>query len=249
MGKVLSSLWIIISLVAAGSIHAQTSVKLTSAEFNKEIAPSRALMNRENISIRFKKEIFEDVNSKVLLESSTGMVCRGKDINYKMMNDGLVVVQTDELKVIVDSVNMLIQLGEVESELKSIDFLGDLPLNMLDNYELEKTTYPNHFVFKASPKNADDAIMEMFINNKDKSLYKLVVTMQPANYFSESLSDETLESPYVTIVYEPLQTIKNAEAMITYQPYIQKNQSGKYELTPAFSAYQLHDSRYRPTNE
>lgn len=249
MRKVLKCFLIVIAVAAVQDLSAQTTVKLSPAEFNKEIAPSRSLMNRENVSIRFKKEIFEDVQSKVLMESSAGMVCRGKDITYKMVNDGLVVVQTDELKVIVDSVNMLIQLGEVESELKSIDFLGDLPLNMLDNYELEKTTYPNHFVLKASPKNADDAIMEMFINNKDKALYKLVVTMQPANYFSESLSDETLESPYVTIVYEPLQTIKNAEAIITYQPYILKNQSGNYELTPAFSAYQLHDSRYRPTNE
>lgn len=249
MRNILYAFWIFISLVTIGSVSAQTSVKLTSSEFSKVIAPSRSLMNRENISIRFKKEIFEDVNSKVLVESSTGIICRGKDITYKMVNDGLVVVQTDELKVIVDSVNMLIQLGEVESELKSVDFLGDLPLTMLDNYELEKTTYQNHYVLKASPKNADDAIMEMFINNKDKSLYKLVVTMQPANYFSESLSDETLESPCIIIVYEPIQTIKNAESMITYQPYILKNQSGKYELTPAFSAYQLHDSRYRPTNE
>ena len=249
MGKLVYIFWIFTSGIAAGSIHAQTTVKLTATEFNKEISPSRVLMNRENVSIRFKKEIYEDVNSKVVVESSAGMLCRGKNITYKMVNDGLVVVQTDELKVIVDSVNMLIQLGEVENGLKSIDFLGDMPLEMLNNYDLEKITYPNYFVLKAIPKNADDAIMEMFINNKDKALYKLVVIMPPANYFSESMSDETLESPYVTIVYEPLQIVKNALEIITYQPYIIKNQSGKYELTPAFSGYQLHDSRYRPTNE
>ena len=231
-----------------GMSAAQTSTVLSSSEFSKEIEPMRMIMNKEMTFIRFKRDIFQDLASNKIIESSSGTLYKGKGLNYKMINGGMTIVQTEKISLVIDSANNVVQINSVDSSLKISNFLTELPANILDNYEFEKISYPAFFVLKATAVKTNDGIMEFYFHAKTKMLYKFVLTFPPANYFSEELDDETLETPTVVIVYEPAQTIKPGEVSFDHSPYIKLNENGKFVLTEKMVGYELIDTRYQPTS-
>ena len=227
---------------------AQTITVLSSAEFRSEIAPMRNLMNKEMTSIRFKKDVFQDVYSNKLLESSTGVLYKGKGLNYKMINGGLTIIQSDKISLAVDSATNVVQINSVDSSLRMSNFLGDLSTDILDNYTFEKIVNPAFFVLKATAVKTNDGTMEFFFHAKTKMLYKFVLTFPPANYFSEELDDETVETPSVVMLYEPVQTLKAGEVSFDPSPYVKPNENGKFVLTEKMAGYELIDTRYQPTS-
>jgi uncharacterized protein YjhX (UPF0386 family) len=230
---------------------AQTTSKMSEKDFKKEIEAVRVNMNKEHSVIRFKKEVFQDEKTNQSVESSTGVIYRGSGINYRMVNEGITVLHLSNLILIIDSTSKMIQLSEPDSVTKTTDLLGDLSLEMLKNYAIEKNSFPTYVVYKATPKTMQESTLEFFVDTKTKRLYKLKMTLPEANYFSESMEDETFEKPYVVMVYEPVQELKeeNENDLFSYTTYVKLNTSKKFELTEAFSTYELHDARYQPTNE
>lgn len=227
---------------------AQTTAKISGKDFKKEIEPVRLMMNKEYSFIRFKKEVFQDEKTSQPAESSNGVIYRGSGINYKMVNEGVTILHLSNVILIIDSTSRMIQISEPDSVTKTVDLLGEISMEMLQNYEIEKTVFPAYISYKAIPKSAMESTLEFFVDIKSKLLYKLKMTLPEANYFSDNLEDETLEKPYVLMVYEPVQELKKDSNLFSYTSYLRLNESKKFELTEAFSAYELHDSRYQPTN-
>lgn len=231
------------------TILAQTASKMSEKDFKKEIEAVRINMNKEHSVIRFKKEVFQDVKANQSVESSNGVIYRGSGINYKMVNEGITVLHLSNLILIIDSASKMIQISEPDSITKTVDLLSEISTKMLQDYDIEKTVFPTYIDYKATPKKGMESTLEFFVDAKNKRLYKLKMTLPEANYFSEDLEDESLEKPYVVMVYEPVQELKKENDLFSYAPYVKLNGSKKFELTEAFSTYQLHDARYQPTNE
>lgn len=246
--KLIISLTLLLSGFLENKIFAQTRTVLSSAEFSKEVAPIRSMMNKEMTFIKFKKDIFQDVATNKLIESSSGILYKGKGLNYKMINNGLLVLQTDKINLVVDSAANIVQINSVDSSLKISNFLADFPTTVLDNYEFEKIVNPTFFVLKATAVKTDEGTMEFYFHSKTKMLYKFILTFPPANYFSEELDDETIETPSVVMIYEPIQTLKPGDGSFDYSPYVKLNENGKFVLTEKMTAYELIDTRYQPTS-
>ncbi|TSJ46563.1 hypothetical protein [Fluviicola chungangensis] len=231
-----------------GTSAAQTSIVLSSSEFSKEIEPMRTMMNKEMTVVRFKRDVFQDLASNKILESGSGTLYKGKGLNYKMINGGMTIVQTEKMSLVIDSANNVVQINSVDSSLKISNFLAELPANILDNYEFEKISYPAFFVLKATAVKTNDGIMEFYFHTKTKMLYKFVLTFPPANYFSEELEDESVETPSVVMVYEPMQALKTGDVSFDLSPYVKMNENGKFVLTEKMAGYELIDTRYQPTS-
>lgn len=235
-------------ILLGSATFAQTTSKMSDKDFKKEIEVVRVNMNKEYSIIRFKKEVFQDERANKAVESSSGVIYRGSGINYRMVNDGLTVLHLEGVILIIDSTSKMIQISEPDSITKTVDLLGEVSTKMLGNYTIEKTVFPTYITYKATPKKGLESTLEFFVDSKTKRLYKLKMTLPEANYFSEDLEDETLEKPYVVMVYEPVQDLKKDSDLFSYTPYVKLNESKKFELTEAFSTYELHDARYQPTH-
>lgn len=230
--------------ITIGSCFGQTKTAISANEFTDEMAPVLAQLNRNNIVLKFKKETFADVKSTSAIESVNGVIYRGTGLVYKMIIGGVTVLQTDELSVYIDSTQRFVQVTEIDSSMKALNMTGSFTKEMLANYDLEKASTGSFTILKATPKTFDEGAMEFYIDPKKKTLYKLVISMPAANYFMENENDETIESPYVTVIYEPITPLKKNEVSFSETAFLTRDNKDHLSLTTAMAGYQLHDGRY-----
>jgi hypothetical protein len=238
------SLSIICAFLSFLSISQEVK-SLDAKSFNNEMALLGKKMNAELVSCKFKKEVFKDINSSIAIESNTGEIIRGKGLEYKMVNPGMISFQTNNLNVVVDSLDKIVYISNVDSSMRQVAQMQQIPLDALKDYKLEKVIFPNYYILKAAPKNATIGTMEFYVHSKTTELYKLNIFYPPGNYFSEALEDETIESPYLTIIFEPMKKLKETSGLISLDNILEKNASGDYALSPKMEGFQLKDTRYK----
>lgn len=240
---------LIICSVLSLAGFSQERKTLDPKAFNTEMILLGKKMNAELVSCRFKKEIFKDINSSEVIESSKGEIIRGKGLDYKMVNPGMVSYQTDNLNVIVDSLDKIVYISNIDSSMRQVTQMQQIPVETLKEYKLEKIIYTDYYILRAEPKNASIGIMEFYVHIKSQELYKLNIFYPPGNYFSEALEDESIESPYLTIIFEPMKKLKEAAELISLKGILELNSEGEYVLSPAMIGFDLKDSRYhyKPT--
>jgi hypothetical protein len=242
MNKYLFPLFFLVAVTCFGL----SRVKLSMEEFNLEMKPIIRQLNNQNIVLRFKKETYRDLKDLIPIESSNGVIYRGSGISYKMINAGVTVLQTQELAIYIDSTSKFVQVTEIDSSMKALNTFSDFTEATLSQYDLEKTTFSNYVILKAIPKFSNEGTLEFFIDTKKKTLYKLIISLPPANYFMEQEDDETIESPYITLIYEPIIALKKNEVSFSESTIIVRDKKDNLSLTPTMVGYQLHDARYKP---
>ncbi|WP_343748964.1 hypothetical protein [Fluviicola sp.] len=220
---------------------------LDAKSFNNEMALLGKKMNAELVSCRFKKEIFKDIRSSEIIESSSGEVIRGKGFEFKMSSPGIINMQKNNLQVLIDSSERIVYISNIDSSMRQIAQLQQIPLDALKDYKLEKISFPTYYILRAEPQNASIGTMELYVHNNTTELYKLNIFYPPGNYFSESMEDESVESPYLTIIFEPMKKLKGTDELISLKNILEINAAGDYILAPAMSGFQLKDTRYKPT--
>ena len=220
---------------------------LDAKSFNAEMVVLGKKMNAEMISCKFKKEVFKDIKSSEVIESGFGEIIRGKGLEYKMINPGMISFQTNELNVVVDSLDKIVYISSIDSSMRQVAQMQQIPADALKGYKLEKLIYPTYYVLRAEPENASLGILEFYVRAESKELYKLNIYYPPGNYFSESMDDETLESPYLSIIYEPMKKLKATVNLISLENILEKTGTDEYKLSPNMQGFQLKDSRYKST--
>lgn len=235
----------ILFCIAVGCCFGQTGKVISAKEFNEEMTPVLAQLNKNNIVLKFKKETYSDVKSTSPIESVNGVIYRGSGLSYKMVVGGVTVIQTEELSIYIDSAQQVVQVNDIDSSMKALNMVNSFTQEMLVNYDLEKTSNGSFTILKASPKTFDEGIMEFYIDPKKKVLYKLVISMPPANYFMENDDDETIESPFVSVIYEPIVPMKKNEVSFSETSILKKDKEDHLSLTTTMAGYQLHDGRFR----
>lgn len=224
---------------------AQEKKLLDAKSFNSEMVALGNKMNSEFISCKFKKEVFKDLHSSVIIESSNGEITRGKGFEYKMVSPSMISFQTADLNVVVDSLDKIVYISNIDSSMRQVAQMQQIPPNVLKDYKLEKISFPTYYILRAEPKEVTIGIMEFYVHSKSTELYKLNIFYPPGNYFSESLEDETIESPYLTMIFEPMKKLKESSNLISLDNILKKTTSGDYVLASNMEGFQLKDSRYK----
>jgi hypothetical protein len=234
-------LWVFFSLISMS----QERKILDAKSFNTEMASLGKKMNAEMISCRFKKEVFKDVESSEVIESSFGEIVRGKGLEYKMTNPGMVSFQTKNLNVVVDSLDKIVYISSIDSSMRQVTQMQQIPEDALKDYKLEKIIFPSYYVLRAEPENVSIGILEFYVHSQSLELFKLNVYYPPGNYFSQSMEDESLESPYVSVIYEPMKRLKVTDKLISLENILEKTTDDEYVLSAKMEGFQLKDSRYK----
>lgn len=224
---------------------AQEKKLLDAKSFNKELVLLGKKMNAEYVSCKFKREVFKDVKSSQVMESSVGEIIRGKGLEYKMTNPGMISFQTADLNVVIDSLDKIVYISSIDSSMSKVMQMQQIPEDALKDYKLEKITYPGYYILRAEPSNVSIGILEFYVHFQSQELYKLNIYYPPGNYFSESLEDETVEAPYMSIIYEPIKKLKSTANVISLDNILEKTGNDDYKLSAKMTGFQLKDSRYK----
>lgn len=235
--------------VSVLQLNAQQFKEISSDLFVREMKPVIAKMNQANSRLAFKKEIYKDLHSNELMTASSGVIYYGTGKTFRMENEGITVIQTDDLFVLIDSTEQLVQLATPDTSFNPSASLLNFRTDALLKFKLSSYKTDKYISYKVVPENLADGIIEYQVDLKSNMLYRFKVSYPPANYFSENMEDETLEEPYVIMVYEPIQPLKNPERYFDLKNILVKNAGGEYLLSEQLTNYELHDSRYQPTNQ
>jgi hypothetical protein len=235
--------------VSVLQLNAQQFKEISSDLFVREMKPVIAKMNQANSRLAFKKEIYKDLHSNELMTASSGVIYYGTGKTFRMENEGVTVIQTDDLFVLIDSTEQLVQLATPDTSFNPSASLLNFRTDALLKFKLSSYKTDKYISYKVVPENLADGIIEYQVDLKSNMLYRFKVSYPPANYFSENMEDETLEEPYVIMVYEPIQPLKNPERYFDLKNILVKKAGGEYLLSEQLTNYELHDSRYQPTNQ
>jgi len=236
-------------LVLVGKLNAQQFTEISSELFVKEMKPVIEKMNQHNSRLSFKKEIYKDLHSNELISSSSGTIYYGTGITFRMENEGLTIIQTNEIYVVIDSLQAMVQLAKPDSSFNPAASLMNFKADALSKFKLSSYKTDSYISYKVVPPNLSEGTIEYQVDRKSNVLYRFKVSYPPANYFSENMDDETLEEPYVVMIYEPIQKLKNPEELFDLKHILVKNAGGEYLLADQMTHYELHDSRFQSTNE
>lgn len=234
------------ALIYIGKINAQQLTEISTQDFIKEMNPVIGKMNQSNSKLTFKKEIYRDLHSNELISSASGVVYNGTGKSFRLENDGITIIQTSEIYVIIDSLENIVQLTEPDTNFNPSMALVNFNPESLSRFKLSSYKTPAYTTYRVVPENLGDGTIEYEVDNKSHLIYRFKVAYPPANYFSETIDDETVEEPYAVITYEPIEKIKDPKPLFDLRPYIVLDENGKYKLSDQLVNYELYDARYHP---
>ncbi|WP_343748982.1 hypothetical protein [Fluviicola sp.] len=237
---------ILIAVTWIGNVGAQQLTEISSQDFLKEMKPVIEKMNQSNCKLKFKKEIYKDLRTNELISTSTGVVYYGSGNTFRMENEGVTIIQTGDIYVIIDSLESLVQLTEPDKNFSPAMAVGNFNLEALSKFKLSYYKTTAYTTYKVIPDNLSEGTIEYQVDNKSGLIYRFKVSYPPANYFSETIDDETVEEPYAVVTYEPMEKIKNPAKLFDLAPYVVASGDGKYVLSDKLINYELYDARYHP---
>jgi hypothetical protein len=200
-----------------------------------------------NFQIDFVKSIYRDSLDNEVMVQTKGKIARGKGYEYRMEENGLIVIQNNHIKVTIDSATQTVSIVKPDTLFKAIDMGNFLTEESFENYSFRRMENKGVIRYLIIPKNRLEGITELWIKVNDFSLQKLILSLPKANYFNESLEDETLESPLVVINYQPLKVLDKISVLELFQQdewLLEEN--NKYSLHPSKGMFEIHDLRYNP---
>lgn len=232
------------AMVCVGTFHAQQLTEISSQDFVKEMKPVIEKMNQSNSKLKFKKEIYKDLHSNELISSASGIIYNGTGKSFRLENDGITIIQTNEIYVIIDSLENIVQITDPDTNFNPSMALVNFKLEALSKFKLSSYKTAAYTSYKVVPENLGDGTIEYEVDNKSQLIYRFKVAYPPANYFSETIDDETVEEPYAVITYEPMEKIKNPAPVFDLKPYVFLDENGTYQLSDQLVNYELYDARY-----
>lgn len=225
---------------------AQEFKEISSESFVKEMTEIVRTMNKDNFKMTFKKEIYKDKVTNELIASTTGYMMHGTGLIYRSQSDGILVIQTDKLNVVIDSAALVVQLSKPDTSFNPAKAMANFNEESLKQFKLYKALAKGYTVYRVMPENLGEGIIEYYVKENGASIYKMIITYPPANYFSENLDDETLEEPYAILIYEPIKALTEQERKTVFNldEILVPIEGGRYMLNDNYKQYELYDSRY-----
>lgn len=210
---------------------------------------AKSILNRisnnyiiDNYSLKYTKSIFGSIEDKAPMEISVGTFYVGNKNEYKLAENGTLIVQNNELNMTIDSASNMIYLSEIDKDY--------IPLNLT---KFMSDSLMNTYQFSLIKKGK---IHELIIENKLELSYSILIQfdaisylvtqfiyhLPTGNYFSETLDDETQESPVMLIVYDKLKKEKFNSEFFSQEKWILKDKN-PIELQEGMTQFEIYDFR------
>lgn len=236
------------ALITGFSSFSQKMESITPEVFVEEMQPVVAKMNRDNITIRFKREIYKDLKTKELVSTSSGCLYHGAGVTFRLENDQVTIIQDKDLYLIIDSTSGVIQLSGADTTFNPAGAIANFNTESLEKFQLFRAHSGAYDQYKIIPEDLSEGTVEYYVDTKTQQIYKVSITYPPANYFSENMDDETLEEPFAIVIYEPVKQLASNGKLFDMSAILLPLGNGRFKLTEAYRDFELFDARYEPAN-
>lgn len=200
----------------------------------------------ENYALSFEQTIFKDAaNPTAEVIKTSGLLLRGKGKQYRSEQQGKLIIQTNDIKMMVDTAQQVVGIIQPDTlfDVIQIDQLvnnyGWTNMTCLSRTSGSATTYQ-----LSGPGLSIYERMELTINRKTGFVTDMVLYFVPQNYFSEATGDETEEHPKIVIHYSGTQKLTpEQQRMFDISPWLKKDHD-TYQLITSAASFTLQDYRY-----
>lgn len=196
----------------------------------------------KNFQLNFTQRIYLNPDDKIPYSESKGEFIRGEKMEYRTNSQGILTIQNEHVKMVIDSSSKLVLLFKPDSLFQPI--LNENGTSSLSTYSEKVNGSTKAYKINYSNEISNYESLEYQVNTKTGLITKLEIQLVEANFNSESLDDETLEHPLLVIDYEPMLKLKYEPSRFSIAAYITL-QDQKYTLTSKLAGYSLDDLRYR----
>ncbi len=199
-----------------------------------------------NYSLSFERKIYTNYNDSVPMSSEKGVFVKGIGKEYTTENSGQLIVQTERIKMVVDTAKHLIILQKPDTLFDPMNVEELFIKKGMDNtFTMSEDEQVTKYQIANKKKTGGNLASEIWINKSTKTVQKIVIYFVASNYFSESVDDETAEMPMVTVSFEQPESIAKNNTFFEINKWVtEKNDT--YELNSSLSSqFELQDIRYK----
>ena len=217
--------------------------KIDKSVFLKMLKEVANNYSTESYELNFEQFIYADSLRKEIQNQNKTKMIKVSNVAYQIESPNILVVNADGIKLVLDSLNneMFIFKGDT----------SNVALWTFDEPQFEKSIFYQYTrgvekVYKAYINHpaSDLLFIEYKVINKD--LKEMNIQYKASNYMDlEDEENVTSESPFIRTVFDKPVYNFNKSRIISLQSIVNKNSSGKYEITDKESSFSLHDLRYQ----
>ncbi|MES2557360.1 MAG: hypothetical protein V4604_14495 [Bacteroidota bacterium] len=221
--------------------------KASSVEEVKQVLTNCAKHYRaENYALSFEQTTYKDAaNPTAEVIKTSGLLLRGKGKQYRSEQQGKLIIQTNDIKMIVDTSQQVVGIIQPDTLFDVIQMD-----QLLGNYGwtgmtcLSRTSGSTTTFQLSGPGLAIYQSMELTIDQKTGFLTDMVLYFVPQNYFSESTDDETQEHPKIVIHYSGTKKLTTEQQRMFDLSFWLTKDHDTYQLIASKASFTLQDYRY-----
>jgi|GEM_PF-4609894 len=196
----------------------------------------------------FVKKTYMDISNSEPMSVEQGSISRGKGFEYRLEQNGSILVQNNSGKLIIDSAEMVVLLNPVDSIFNAVDMNAYFTKDVKDKYSFERKEEGAVVSYIITTANAAEGTTTFTFGKSDFLLRSMKIVLPRSNYFNESLDDTTEESPLITITYSGFRSLKTTGAdLFVFDQWITKV-NNVYVLKQPMENFTLYDLRM-PDNQ
>lgn len=212
-------------------------------ELKAALGKCSELYRAENYSLQFRMDLYKNAGSNDVV-TTKGSLIRGKGKQYRSEQPGKLIIQTEAIKLMVDSAQQVAGIIRPDTLFDAVELdqlLGNLSWESL-TVSFRSTDREKCYLV-SGPGLATYESIEFRLDTKTGYLTGMTLSFQPFNYFSELPSDETVEKPKAVVTYSvPKKITAEQQKLLDVSSWIEKK-GDRYELVSSRSAFRLEDYR------
>jgi|GEM_PF-6997481 len=247
MIKLLTYLLVLSPLVSNAQVWKDADLELVK----KDLLASSETFRSPDFSVEFERSIFRHYADLKPMSTSKGMFIRGKGKEYSSVSDGQVVIQTNTIKMVVDTAQNLIILVNPDTLFNPVNMTLLTQSDQWENYTFKRSETDQQISYQMLRRNKQSSAgptLEIRIDKRTKQLSKIVVYMAAGNYFSETIDDDTQELPMVVVEYKQRKAGAPSPVAFDLGKWVSVT-NDTYTLNPSMvGKYRLEDLRYNPNH-
>ena len=200
----------------------------------------------ENYFFTFTSEVYANPADATPISSSRGKLFHGKGVEYRLETSNQLLIQTSEVKMIIDSLEKTVFLMKPDTLFDQVNldllFASDDFRSASCLYRSEGNFHQYRILF---PTGAYEMV-EIWMDRSTSRIRRIAFYLTTSNYLSGQLEDETQERPYVVMEYFQPETFKATSGYFKLDPWLEKK-GGTYHLRFDHSFFVLEDLRFTST--
>lgn len=214
-------------------------------QFNKELNSFLIKQPRSNFKVSFENKTYSTPEKKVLISGIKGEYSIGTGNYACYFMDNQRYFQNNELAILVDTSQKMVTLCDLRD---FQELFANMNIELKDSTQyaafVKRNTKTTTFSFEEQSQLSQTKRTELEYSSITFNLQRINIQLWEDNYYSQSLNDETLETPLIEYVYQkPIFSEKINQEIDIELARIGKMTNDQFVPNSLYSNFRIEDIR------